>query len=86
MKLTYTRIPFSQPTPGQATPAPSGPGAGRGRGDGGVAQGVVRCECQKCGAHSNALAAPGIHAVCPNCGDSRLVPIEGAEVMAPPGP
>jgi hypothetical protein len=84
MKITRTRIPFSHLTPESASPPPGRPGSTRGRGDAGAGPGVVRCECLKCGAHSNALAAPGIHAICPNCGDSRLVPIEGAEVMAPP--
>jgi ribosomal protein S27E len=42
---------------------------------------VVRCECRRCGAHANAVAAPGTQTSCPNCGDFRLVPVEGAEII-----
>jgi DNA-directed RNA polymerase subunit RPC12/RpoP len=42
---------------------------------------LVRCECRHCGAHSNAIAVHDVQASCPNCGHSRLVPVEGADVI-----
>jgi DNA-directed RNA polymerase subunit RPC12/RpoP len=42
---------------------------------------LVRCECRGCGAHSNTTA--GAEARCPNCGASRLVPVEGADLIRP---
>ena len=42
---------------------------------------LVRCECRGCGAHSNTSA--GAEARCPNCGASRLVPVEGADLIRP---
>jgi DNA-directed RNA polymerase subunit RPC12/RpoP len=42
---------------------------------------LVRCECRDCGAHSNAIALGDANAGCPNCGHSRLVPVEGADVI-----
>lgn len=42
---------------------------------------LVRCECRKCGAHTNAIATTGAHARCPNCGTPGLVPVEGARLI-----
>jgi Zn finger protein HypA/HybF involved in hydrogenase expression len=42
---------------------------------------MARCECRSCGAHCNAIAAIDVHASCPNCGASRLVPLEGASLI-----
>jgi ribosomal protein S27E len=42
---------------------------------------LARCECRSCGAHSNAIAHREVHATCPNCGSSRLVPLEGVTVI-----
>jgi hypothetical protein len=42
---------------------------------------LVRCECRGCGAHSNAIAATGENAYCPNCGAPGLVPVEGAGLI-----
>jgi ribosomal protein S27E len=44
---------------------------------------LVRCECRGCGAHTNAIAATGVHATCPNCGAGGLVPVEGAGLIRP---
>lgn len=46
---------------------------------------LARCECESCGAHTNAVAAHRVHASCPNCGASRLVRLDGAEVIRPAG-
>jgi Zn finger protein HypA/HybF involved in hydrogenase expression len=45
---------------------------------------IVRCFCEHCGAHTNALATFRIGGSCPTCGSFRLSPIEGAELMATP--
>jgi predicted RNA-binding Zn-ribbon protein involved in translation (DUF1610 family) len=42
---------------------------------------LVRCECRSCGAHTNAIAASGAHAACPNCGAAGIVPVEGAGLI-----
>jgi hypothetical protein len=47
---------------------------------------LVRCECHSCGAHTNAIAASGGHAACPNCGAAGLVPVEGAGLIRPGPP
>ena len=44
---------------------------------------LVRCECRSCGAHTNAIAATGVHVSCPNCGGPGLVPVEGAGLIRP---
>lgn len=44
---------------------------------------LVRCECRSCGAHTNAIAATGVHVTCPNCGGGGLVPVEGAGLIRP---
>jgi predicted RNA-binding Zn-ribbon protein involved in translation (DUF1610 family) len=47
---------------------------------------LVRCECRSCGAHTNAIAAFGAHATCPNCGAAGIVPVEGAGLIRPVHP
>ncbi len=42
---------------------------------------VVRCACQQCGAHTNALRMFRASASCPTCGSFRLVPLDGAQLM-----
>jgi Zn finger protein HypA/HybF involved in hydrogenase expression len=44
---------------------------------------IVRCSCEHCGAHTNAVATYRVGGSCPTCGSFRLVPIEGAELMGP---
>jgi Zn finger protein HypA/HybF involved in hydrogenase expression len=44
---------------------------------------VVRCACEHCGAHTNAIATYRVGGSCPTCGSYRLTIIEGAELMAP---
>jgi len=46
-----------------------------------VARRLVRCECRRCGAHSNAIASWTVETSCPNCGAPGLVPVEGAGVI-----
>jgi ribosomal protein S27E len=69
-KLSAERLP----TPAAPEPSPSA-----------LNPRLVRCECRGCGAHSNAIAARDVEASCPNCGASRLVPVEGAGVIMPAG-
>jgi hypothetical protein len=42
---------------------------------------VVRCACEQCGAHTNAVWTFRVGGSCPTCGSFRLVPLEGAELM-----
>jgi Zn finger protein HypA/HybF involved in hydrogenase expression len=42
---------------------------------------VVRCACEQCGAHTNAVSSFRVGGSCPTCGSFRLVPIQGAELM-----
>jgi hypothetical protein len=42
---------------------------------------VVRCACEQCGAHTNAVFTFRVAGSCPTCGSFRLVPLEGAELM-----
>ena len=42
---------------------------------------LLRCECRKCGAHSNGIAVEGVNATCTNCGATGLVPVEGASLI-----
>jgi Zn finger protein HypA/HybF involved in hydrogenase expression len=44
-------------------------------------QRVVRCACEQCGAHTNAVWSFRVGGSCPTCGSFRLAPIEGAELM-----
>jgi Zn finger protein HypA/HybF involved in hydrogenase expression len=46
-----------------------------------IAPRVVRCACEVCGAHTNALWTFRVGGSCPTCGSFRLAPIEGAELM-----
>lgn len=66
----------ASPAAGVTTPDPL-PAAARAA----IKPRLVRCECRDCGAHCNAIAALDVHASCPNCGASRLVPVEGASVI-----
>jgi Zn finger protein HypA/HybF involved in hydrogenase expression len=45
---------------------------------------VVRCACEQCGAHTNAVWTFRVGGSCPTCGSFRLVPLEGAELMDGP--
>jgi Zn finger protein HypA/HybF involved in hydrogenase expression len=42
---------------------------------------VVRCACEVCGTHTNAVKAFRVAGSCPNCGSFRLVPVDGAEPL-----
>jgi Zn finger protein HypA/HybF involved in hydrogenase expression len=42
---------------------------------------VVRCACEHCGAHTNAVWTFRVAGSCPTCGSFRLAPLEGAELM-----
>jgi len=44
---------------------------------------LQRCECADCGAQCNAIAVRTVHASCPNCGASSLVPVAGATAIRP---
>jgi hypothetical protein len=46
-----------------------------------IAPRVVRCACEACGAHTNAVWTFRVGGSCPTCGSFRLAPIEGAELM-----
>jgi hypothetical protein len=46
-----------------------------------IASRVVRCACESCGAHTNALWTFRVAGSCPTCGSFRLAPIAGAELM-----
>lgn len=45
---------------------------------------VVRCACEQCGAHTNAVWTSHVGGSCPTCGSFRLAPLEGAELMDSP--
>jgi Zn finger protein HypA/HybF involved in hydrogenase expression len=45
---------------------------------------VVRCACEQCGAHTNAVWTFRVGGSCPTCGSFRLAPLEGAELMDGP--
>ena len=45
---------------------------------------VVRCACEVCGAHTNAVWTFHVGGSCPTCGSSRLVALQGAELMHNP--
>lgn len=45
---------------------------------------VVRCACEQCGAHTNAVFTFRVGGSCPTCGSFRLVALEGAELMDGP--
>jgi len=45
---------------------------------------LVRCACEQCGAHTNAVWTFRVGGSCPTCGSFRLVPLEGAELMDGP--
>jgi hypothetical protein len=45
---------------------------------------VVRCACEQCGAHTNAVWTFRVGGSCPTCGSFRLVVLEGAELMDGP--
>jgi hypothetical protein len=42
---------------------------------------VVRCACEECGAHTNAVRTFRLRGSCPTCGSFYLVALEGAELM-----
>jgi hypothetical protein len=42
---------------------------------------IVRCACEVCGTHTNAVKTFRVAGSCPNCGSFRLVPVEGAEPL-----
>jgi hypothetical protein len=42
---------------------------------------LVRCACEACGAHINAVWSFRVGGSCPTCGSFRLVPVAGAAVM-----
>ena len=45
---------------------------------------LVRCACESCGSHTNAMRTFRITGSCPNCGSFELTPIEGAEPLGGP--
>jgi hypothetical protein len=45
---------------------------------------LVRCTCEQCGAHTNAVWTFRVGGSCPTCGSFRLTPLEGAELMDDP--
>jgi hypothetical protein len=45
---------------------------------------LVRCTCEQCGAHTNAVWTFRVGGSCPTCGSFRLAPIEGAQLMDGP--
>lgn len=49
-----------------------------------IAPRVVRCTCEQCGAHTNAVWTFRVGGSCPTCGSFRLAPLEGAELMDDP--
>jgi hypothetical protein len=49
-----------------------------------IAPRVVRCACESCGAHINAVWTFRVAGSCPTCGSFRLAPIDGAELMDGP--
>jgi Zn finger protein HypA/HybF involved in hydrogenase expression len=50
-----------------------------------IPQTVVRCACEQCGAHTNALWSLRVGGSCPTCGSFRLTPIKGAKLMLDAG-
>ena len=42
---------------------------------------IVRCSCEVCGTHTNAVKAFRVAGSCANCGSFRLVPVDGAEPL-----
>jgi Zn finger protein HypA/HybF involved in hydrogenase expression len=49
-----------------------------------IAPRIVRCACESCGAHINAVWTFRVAGSCPTCGSFRLAPIDGAEPMDGP--
>lgn len=49
-----------------------------------IAPRVVRCACESCSAHTNAVWTSRVAGSCPTCGSFRLAPIDGAELMDGP--
>ena len=45
---------------------------------------LVRCACEQCGAHTNAVWTFHVSGSCPTCGSFRLAPLNGAELMDSP--
>jgi Zn finger protein HypA/HybF involved in hydrogenase expression len=45
---------------------------------------VVRCACEQCGAHTNAVWTFRVAGSCPTCGSFRLAALDGAELMDGP--
>jgi Zn finger protein HypA/HybF involved in hydrogenase expression len=45
---------------------------------------LVRCACESCGSHTNAIRAFRVTGSCPNCGSYDLTAIEGAEPLGSP--
>ena len=45
---------------------------------------LVRCRCEQCGAHTNAVWTFRVAGSCPTCGSFRLAALEGAELMDAP--
>jgi Zn finger protein HypA/HybF involved in hydrogenase expression len=45
---------------------------------------LVRCACEQCGAHTNAVWTFRVGGSCPTCGSFRLSPLEGVELMDGP--
>lgn len=43
---------------------------------------IVRCACEQCGAHCNAVWRFRIAGSCPTCGSYRLMALDGVEAMA----
>ena len=46
-----------------------------------IAPRIVRCACESCGAHTNAVWTFRVAGSCRTCGSFRLAPIDGAEPM-----
>ena len=49
-----------------------------------IAPQVIRCACDVCGAHTNAVKTFRITGSCANCGSYELTPIEGAAPLGGP--
>jgi Zn finger protein HypA/HybF involved in hydrogenase expression len=45
---------------------------------------LVRCTCEECGAHTNAVWTFRVGGSCPTCGSFRLAALEGVELMDDP--
>lgn len=75
MPIAYLRTPAAElPTAAPADSAPVVP----------VMPRFVRCACEQCGAHTNAVWTFRVGGSCPTCGSFRLAPLEGAELMHGP--